>query len=117
MDSILVLEGEQGKGKSTAVRILGADLWARDITGDLSSKDAAVGIQSVWIGEMAELSSLRRSDQETVKGFISRRIDHYRPPYGRNSIDRARHTVFVATTNEARTSTCRMPRGPAASGR
>lgn len=100
MDSILVLEGEQGKGKSTAVRILGADQWARDITGDLSSKDAAIGIQSVWIGEMAELTSLRRSDQEAVKGFISRRIDHYRPPYGRNSVDRPRHSVFIATTNE-----------------
>lgn len=101
MDSILVLEGEQGKGKSTAVRLLGNVHWARDITGDLGNKDAAISIQNVWIGEMPELSSLRRSDQEAVKGFISRRIDHYRPPYGRNSVDRARHTVFIATTNES----------------
>lgn len=100
MDSILVLEGEQGRGKSTAVRVLARHKWAYDITGDLGNKDAAVNIQNVWIGEMAELSSLRRSDQESIKGFISRRIDHYRPPYARNSVDRPRHTVFVATTNE-----------------
>lgn len=99
MDSILVLEGKQGCGKSTAVRIL-AHEWARDLTGDLALKDAAVCIQSVWIGEMSELSALRRSEQEAIKGFISRRIDHYRPPYGHNAVDRPRHSVFIATTNE-----------------
>jgi len=100
MDSILVLEGEQGRGKSTAARILGRNRWTYDMSGDLGSKDAAVAIQSVWIGEMAELTSLRRSEQESIKAFISRRIDHYRPPYGRNAIERPRHTVFIATTNE-----------------
>ncbi|HWZ91986.1 MAG TPA: VapE domain-containing protein, partial [Polyangiaceae bacterium] len=39
-------------------------------------------------------------DQESIKGFISRRIDHYRPPYGRNTVERPRHAVFIATTNE-----------------
>lgn len=100
MDSMLVLEGGQGTGKSTAVRILGRE-WSRDVTGDLGGKDAAIHIQGVWIGEMSELSSIRRSDQEAIKGFVSRRIDHYRPPYGRNAVDRPRHTVFVATTNES----------------
>lgn len=99
MDTILVLEGEQGLGKSTAVSILGGE-WSRDIVGDLANKDAAVAIQDVWIGEMGELTALKRGDQEAAKGFISRRIDHYRPPYGRNAVDRPRHTVFIATTNE-----------------
>lgn len=100
MDTILVLEGEQGEGKSSACQILGRTQWTRDCTGDLSVKDAAIHIQSVWIAEMAELTSLRRGQQEGVKAFISRRIDHYRPPYGRNAVDRPRHTVFIATTNE-----------------
>src|SRR5207302_2361727 len=101
MDTILVLEGDQGLGKSTAVQFLGGHEWVRDITGELHTKDAALNIQGVWIGEMAELASIRKSDQEIIKGFISRRIDHYRPPYGRNSVDRPRHTVFIATTNES----------------
>lgn len=99
MDTTLVLEGSQGLGKSTAVRTL-AKGWSADMTGDLGNKDAAIHIQGVWLTEMSELSAIRRSDQETIKGFISRRIDRYRPPYGRNSIERPRQAVFIATTNE-----------------
>lgn len=100
VDSMLVLEGKQGEGKSQAVRILGGD-WARDLSGDVADKDAEIAIQGVWIAELSELTAIRRADQEPVKGFISRRIGHYRPPYGRNNIDRPRQTVFIATTNES----------------
>lgn len=100
MDTMLVLEGSQGLGKSTAVHCLAGREWGRDITGDLSTKDAVLNIQGVWIGEMAELTAIRRAEQEHIKAFVSRRIDRYRPPYGRNTIDRPRHCSFVATTNE-----------------
>jgi putative DNA primase/helicase len=99
MDTILVLEGAQGLGKSTAVREL-ANGWCADLAHDMGSKDAAIHIQGVWFGELSELTALARSQTEIVKGFISRRIDRYRPPYGRNAIDRPRQTVFIATTNE-----------------
>ena len=100
MDTMLVLEGAQGLGKSTAAHFLAGRDWARDITGDLSTKDAVLNIQGVWIGEMAELTAIRRAEQEHIKAFVSRRIDRYRPPYGRNTIDRPRHCSFIATTNE-----------------
>lgn len=100
MDSILVLEGAQGEGKTRTAQALGKGQWTREITGNLGDKDAAINLQSVWIAELAELAAVRRSEQEAVKAFISKRVDHYRPPYGRNSVDRARHTVFIATTNE-----------------
>lgn len=100
MDTVLVLEGMQGTGKSSAVQLLAGFNWARDITGDLTTKDAAINIQGTWIGEMAELASLKKGEQEPVKAFISRRIDKYRPPYGINSIDRPRHIVFIGTANE-----------------
>lgn len=99
MDTILVFEGSQGLGKSTAVRII-AKRHSADMTGDLATKDAAIHIQGTWIVEMSELSAIRRSDVEVVKAFITRRIDRYRPPYGRNSQERPRQCVFVATTND-----------------
>lgn len=99
MDTILVLEGAQGLGKSTAVRAL-ANNWVADLAHDMASKDAAIHIQGVWFGELSELTALARSQTEVVKGFISRRVDRYRPPYGRNAIDRPRQSVFIATTNE-----------------
>lgn len=99
MDTILVLEGAQGLGKSSAVRILFHG-WAHDIANDMANKDAAILIQGVWCGELSELTALAKSQVEVIKAFISRRVDHYRPPYGRNAIDRPRQTVFIATTNE-----------------
>lgn len=99
MDTMLVLEGPQGLGKSSAVRALfGA--WTSDVAHDMGSKDAAILIQGIWGAELSELTALAKSQVEVIKAFISRRIDRYRPPYGRNAIDRPRQTVFIATTNE-----------------
>lgn len=99
MDTILVLEGPQGLGKSSAVRSLFLN-WCSDIAQDMANKDAAILIQGIWCGELSELTALAKSQVEVIKAFISRRIDRYRPPYGRNAIERPRHTVFIATTNE-----------------
>lgn len=99
MDTMLVLEGPQGLGKSSAVRLLFCS-WCSDIAHDMAGKDAAIMIQGVWCGELSELTALAKSQVEVIKAFISRRVDRYRPPYGRNAIDRPRQTVFIATTNE-----------------
>lgn len=99
MDTILVIEGPQGLGKSSAVRALFCG-WSSDIAHDMANKDAAISIQGVWCGELSELTALAKSQIEVIKAFISRRVDRYRPPYGRNAIDRPRQTVFIATTNE-----------------
>lgn len=99
-DHVLVLEGRQGIGKTRTLQLLG-NPWTTDSLPDLHSKDAALQLAGVWLVELAELAALRRSEIEAVKGFISRRVDRYRPPYGRHAIDSPRQCVFVATTNEA----------------
>lgn len=99
MDTILVLESPQGGKKTSVVRAL-SNGWYSDLSHDLTSKDAAILIQGVWICEMSELTALARSKVEEVKAFISRNKDRYRPPYARNAEDRLRQTVFIATTNE-----------------
>lgn len=98
MDNVLVLEAGQGRGKSTAVRILSKG-WCTDYMPDLHSKDAAVQIQGTFVNEFSELATVQRADVETLKGFVTRSIDRYRPPYGRNAIERPRQCVFVGTTN------------------
>jgi len=98
-DSILVLEGLQGIGKSKALRILFSDPWFADDIGDPSSKDAAEGLRGKWCIEIGELR-WRKSDEDTRKAFISRRVDHYRPAYGRRAVDIPRQNVLAATTNE-----------------
>ncbi|MFT4121063.1 VapE domain-containing protein [Bradyrhizobium sp.] len=99
-DHVLVLEGSQGIQKSTSFRILAGDDWFTDELPDLQSKDAAIQLAGKWIIEVSELSALKRSDVETTKKFMSRRIDRYRAPYEKIASDHARQCVFVATTND-----------------
>ena len=80
-DHVLVLEGSQGIQKSTSFRILAGEDWFTDELPDLQSKDAAIQLAGKWIVEISELSALKRSDVETTKKFMSRRIDRYRAPY------------------------------------
>lgn len=99
-DHVLILEGPQGRLKSSALRVL-ADPWFTDELGDLGTKDAALQLQGVWIVELAELESLARPEISRVKAFISRTTDRFRPPYGRRTGEFPRQCVLAGTVNEA----------------
>lgn len=96
--SALILEGLQGKGKSSAFRILAGEFFC-DETLDLHSKDAILIVSRSWIVELAELSSLTRSEIEQIKSFLSRMVDRYRPPYGKRVIEVPRRCIFGGSTN------------------
>lgn len=99
-DQMLVLEGAQGIGKSRALRALTGDSWFSDaIPSDLTSKDAAMALVGVWILEFAEIEHLIRTEVETIKAFLSRAVDRFRPPYGKNYIERPRQGIAIGTTN------------------
>ena len=98
---VVIAQGTQGKGKSTAFASLCPNReWYSDSHLKLSEKDAYMDIQGKWIYEIAELSSFKKSEQEAIKAFISSLCDNFRPPYGAYSIRQYRNTVFVATTND-----------------
>jgi predicted P-loop ATPase len=97
-DSTLILEGAQGLGKSTAIRILGGG-WVADSPIQIGTKDAFIALAGVWIAELAELESLLRSDPDAVKAFLSSPVDRYRPPYARDAEDFPRQCVFAGTVN------------------
>jgi len=100
-DNVLVLEGPQGSGKSTAVRILAGDenFSDQEILG-LDPKQQIEAMEGVWIFEISELSGLNRSEIQRVKAFVSRQVDHGRPAYARFIERRPRQTIFIGTTNE-----------------
>lgn len=99
-DQMLVLEGAQGIGKSRALQALAGDAWFSDvIPPDLTSKDAAMSLVGVWILEFAEIEHLIRMEVETIKAFLSRAVDRYRPPYGKTYVERPRQGIPVGTTN------------------
>lgn len=100
-DYVLILEGTQGIGKSTALRKLGSDEWFSDAHIDIKDKDAVLSMRGVWLVELGELSSLRKADVDQLKEFISRTTDRIRVPYGRRTEPFPRQSVFVGTTNSA----------------
>jgi predicted P-loop ATPase len=100
-DHMLVLEGQQGLGKSRAARLIAVlPEWFADNVGDLRNKDSALQLSGKWIIELSELAAIRRGELEQVKAFISRTQDVFRPPYGRRSVTVPRQAVFIGTTNE-----------------
>jgi putative DNA primase/helicase len=101
VDQVLILAGPQGAMKSTCFRTLASAPWFSDTAIDLRGRDCYQQIRGVWVYELAELSSVRPRDAETVKAFLSAPTDRYRPPYGRNVVESHRQCVFVGTTNEA----------------
>ncbi len=102
VDHALVLEGPQGIGKSKAAATLAGEAWFTDgLPRDLGEKDAALHLQGRLIVELSELSQLKRSEIETVKAFLTRQTDKFRPPYGRVEVEVPRQCVFIGTTNEA----------------
>jgi putative DNA primase/helicase len=99
-DHMPILEGFQGTLKSTALNTLVGDDWFADQIADLGSKDACQDLRGKWIIELSELSAIRSGEVERVKAYVSRRVDHYRPSYGRRSGDVPRQNVFVGSTND-----------------
>lgn len=101
VDTALVLQGPQGARKSSFFEYLTPNReWFSDAMGGLENKDASMAVGHSWIIEWSELESVRRSNAGAVKAFLSRRVEHYRPPYGRELVDIPRSCVIVGTTNE-----------------
>ena len=99
-DCVLLLEGPQGLRKSSALRALVGDEWFTDHIADLGSKDSRLDLLGKWVVEMSELASMRRTEIEKVKAFLTARSDHFRPPYDRRAADVSRQNVFAASTND-----------------
>jgi predicted P-loop ATPase len=99
VDTMIVLEGPQGKLKSTAIASLFGRQFFTDQISDVESKDASVEMQGVWAIEIAEMHRFSNAQANAVKKFLSRQEDRYRPPYGRSLVTAPRRCVFVGTIN------------------
>ena len=101
-DNMLVLQGEQGNGKSTFCEKLAVnDKWYNDniIIAD-RDKDSLLYMQDAWIVIMDELDAWNKADTNAAKGFMSKRSDKFRAPYAQNSEEHPRHCVFIGNTND-----------------
>lgn len=99
-DSMLVLNGPQGIGKSTLIAKLAGEWFSDSLSlNDTKDKTAAEKLQGYWILEIGELAGLRKAEIETLRSFLSRQNDIYRASFGRRPTPHPRQCVFFGTTN------------------
>lgn len=99
-DSVLVLNGPQGIGKSTLFAILGKQWYSDSLfITDMKDKSAAEKLQGYWIVELGELAGIKKVDVETVKSFITRVDDKYRQAYGVTVESYPRTCIIVGSSN------------------
>lgn len=99
-DYMLVLEGGQGSQKSAACSILAGAEYFSDSLGDVTGKDAKQHMRGKWLVEESELANFGRATTESLKAFLTRTTEKYRPPYAKHQVEERRQCVIVGTTNK-----------------
>lgn len=97
-DHTLVLFGSEGLGKSVWIDRLSRGYSAS--LGRIGDKDTLLTMQRSWIMVSDEGHSLRKSDADATKEFLTRRADVFRMPYDREAQVHQRHCVIWGTTND-----------------
>ena len=100
-DQIMVWEGPQGSGKSSALKILAGDFFSDAEIIGLGGKEVMELCGGVWLFEISELEGLGKRDVAHVKAFASRTHDKARPAYGYAAVERGRTCIFIGTTNSS----------------
>lgn len=101
---MMVLDGPQGIGKSRFVSWLGSPLPAFYLESKINTedKDFLINLCSKWVWEVGELGgTIRKSDQEALKDFLSKEIVNVRKPYGHDSITKPATASFIGTINNS----------------
>lgn len=98
-DNVIVLVGSQGIGKTFLLTKLGMQ-WFNNSLPDINSKDALQSLHGSFIIELGELAATKKSDNETIKAFLSKIEDKFRAPYDRLPEKHKRQCIFAGTTND-----------------
>lgn len=99
MDNMICLEGRQGEGKSSTLRVLGGK-WFADTAVKIGEKDAMLALAGIWLYEIAEMDSFNRAEVTAVKQYVTSREDRVREPYTRRHVTRPRSCVLGGSTNQ-----------------
>jgi predicted P-loop ATPase len=100
MQNMLILHGDQGKGKSAFFKRLAVrPEWYSESHVDMASKDGQLQLLGPWIVEVGELTGMSKSDVEKVKLFISEASSKFRAPYEAKAQSYPRRVVMCGTIN------------------
>jgi predicted P-loop ATPase len=100
-DTMVVLEGAQGRGKSSTLAVLGGEYYLEGLGAeDINGRDVVARLLGKWLVEIDEMEKARKADVNAFKSFLSHQKDTARLAYERTARDFHRRCCFVGTTNE-----------------
>lgn len=100
VDTVLVLEGEQGIKKSSAIAALfGEEYTAESVSLFDQHNKMVMAMMGAWVVELAEFVAIARSHHASVKGLISMRKDKVVLPYAKMASTHPRRCIFFGTIN------------------
>lgn len=97
-DEMLIITGEQGRGKSTLFSRLGGE-WFNDSITTMEGSKGMEAVQGTWIAELPELAGMRNAQVEEVKHFVAKQVDQFRVAYGKRKEYFPRRLIFGASSN------------------
>lgn len=102
-DFVMVLEGPQGGGKSTALKELagGEEFFSDEIIVGESYKEQQELLRGKWIVELPELAGLSGAEIRRVKAFVSKTHDRARGAFQRSVEEAPRRCILIGTTNDS----------------
>lgn len=99
MDSVLVLQGAEGLGKSTVGSVIGGK-WFAEFSSSVNGDDIYYTIEKSLVLEFAELDTMRSSDAGRMKALVTGQVDTFRRKYGAAATSVPRRCVFIGTIND-----------------
>jgi len=100
VDTVLILEGNQGVKKSTAIQTLfGKDFTSESVNLFNAHNKMVMSITGSWCVELAEFVAVMQKDEEHVKGLLSMQVDKTVLPYAKTRSSHPRQCVFAGTHN------------------
>ena len=97
VDTMPVLEGKMGRGKSSFLERLASPWFAALPTG-FGDKDFLQALQGQWLVEIPDMSAFSKREHSHILATITIRIDRYRASYGRITENHPRIATFAATS-------------------
>ena len=97
-DEMLIIHGDQGLSKSTTFKKLALNFYLSET--ERLSLETLIKIELAWIVDFTELATMKKTDIDTFKAWLSETSDTYRGKYDKKARVHERHFIICGTTND-----------------
>jgi len=97
-DEMLIIHGDQGLSKSTTFKKLALNFYVSET--EKLSLETLIKIELAWVVDFTELATMKKTDIDTFKAWLSETSDIYRGKYDKKARVHERHFIICGTTND-----------------